>query len=156
MIITISFLVLMSGIILYAIGESNWDDGLSVCGYFFIGFGIINLLTSGFIAISAYGNADAEKAELQETYKTLIYKIESGIYQDESGFLDKEIIDEIQIWNKSLVYNQKKTHNIWTGNFLPDIYDDFETIDYNDCTQYSQEQQKELLEYYRLKEKYGD
>ena len=56
--------------------------------------------------------------------------MESGACRDEFGLLNKEVIDEIQSWNESIIYNQKMQNDFWVGVFCPNVYDQFETIDY--------------------------
>lgn len=82
----------------------------------------------------AIGNvsADAQEAELKETQRALKYKLESGSCRDEFGLLSKGFIDEIQEWNEDIVYYKEAQDDFWIGIFIPDIYDDFETIDYNE------------------------
>ena len=72
----------------------------------------------------------ADTAKYEETYKALTYKLESGSCRDELGLLSKSVIDEIQAWNEDIVSKQKMQNNFWVGIFYPDIYDNFETIDY--------------------------
>lgn len=74
--------------------------------------------------------AEALKASYTETYNSLIYKMESTTCRDEFGFLNKEVIDEVAEWNKTISYKKIAQDNIWVGCFTPDIYDDFELIDY--------------------------
>lgn len=85
-------------------------------------------MTIGIIAETI--QADALKASYTETYNSLIYKMESTTCRDEFGFLNKEVIDEVTEWNETISYNKIAQDNIWVGCFVPNIYDDFELIDY--------------------------
>lgn len=89
---------------------------------------ILSGMTIGIIAETI--QADALKASYTETYNSLIYKMESTTCRDEFGFLNKEIIDEVTEWNETISYNKIAQDNIWVGCFIPNIYDDFELIDY--------------------------
>ena len=80
--------------------------------------------------IGATVQAEALKAMHTETYNSLIYKMESTTCRDEFGFLNKEVIDEVAEWNETISYKKIAQDNIWVGCFTPDIYDDFELIDY--------------------------
>lgn len=80
--------------------------------------------------------ANADLAKYQETHKALIYKLESGACRDELGLLSKSVIDEIQDWNESIVRKKNFQKDFWIGIFYPNIYDEFETIDY---TKYAKE-----------------
>ena len=81
------------------------------------------------ISTSQIGNR-ALMAKNQERYNALIYKVESDSYRDEFGLLNKEVIDEIQEWNEDLAFRKSNQRDFWIGIFIPNIYDDFEKIDY--------------------------
>ena len=72
----------------------------------------------------------ARVEQSKETFDAITYKVESGACRDEFGLLNKEVIDEIQSWNESIIYNQKMQNDFWVGVFYPNVYDQFETIDY--------------------------
>ena len=74
---------------------------------------------------------DATVDRLQERYEAITYKVESGACRDELGLLSKEVIDEIQDWNETIVANKRLQNDYWLGIFVPNIYDQFETIDYD-------------------------
>lgn len=84
------------------------------------------------IMFKNYINANVEAAQLHERYNAIVYKIESDSCRDEFGLLNKEIIDEIQKWNENITYYQAKKDNFWIGIVYPDIYDQFQTIDYTE------------------------
>ena len=73
---------------------------------------------------------NARVQKYQETYTALTFKLESGACRDKFGLLSKEIIDEIQNWNEDVVYNQNIQRDFWVGIFYPNVFDEFETIDY--------------------------
>lgn len=73
-------------------------------------------------------NAQVEKAK--ERYNAIAYKVESGACRDEFGLLNKEVIDEIQDWNEHVTYYKNFQKDFWVGIFVPNVYDQFETIDY--------------------------
>lgn len=66
----------------------------------------------------------------KERYKALTYKIERKSYRDDFGLLKKEVIDEIQDWNEDLTFYKSNQRDFWIGIFIPNIYDEFELIDY--------------------------
>lgn len=82
------------------------------------------------VIISTHCTADAQVELWKEQYKALTYKLESGACCDEFGLLSKEIIDEIQDWNQDVVYNKCIQKDFWMGVFYPNVFDEFETIDY--------------------------
>ena len=136
--------ILIIGIGLIVAGCINWnykknklfnflydnDEILKLIG------GIITFISGFVIAVMLvvlpcmYIGIDARVEQLKENYKAITYKVESGACRDEFGLLNKEVIDEIQSWNKSVIYNQKMQNDFWVGIFYPDVYDQFKTIDY--------------------------
>ena len=85
---------------------------------------MITIMSCNFIGV------DARVEQSKEIYKAITYKVESGACRDEFGLLNKEVIDEIQEWNESVIYGQKMQNDFWVGIFYPNVYDQFETIDY--------------------------
>ena len=77
-----------------------------------------------------YMGANSFVAASKEHYKALTYKVENDEYRDEFGLLSKEVIDEVQIWNEDVARRQSLQNDFWLGVFYSDIYDQFETIDY--------------------------
>jgi hypothetical protein len=67
----------------------------------------------------------------RQQYQALVYKLETDTCRDELGLLSKTVIDEIQNWNTDLAYKKNVQDNFWVGIFYPNIYDEFEFIDYN-------------------------
>ena len=86
-----------------------------------------------FIAILHCGT-DAQIQKCRERYTALTFKLESDACHDEFGLLSKEIIDEIQCWNEDIAYGKQIQDDFWIGIFYPNIYDEFETIDYERYT----------------------
>ena len=65
-----------------------------------------------------------------EIYDAIEYKVTSGVCRDEFGLLSKEVIDEVQDWNKDVRYYKAVQDDFWIGIFYPNVFDQFETIDY--------------------------
>ena len=83
--------------------------------------------------IGAHVNLDAKVAKYEEQYNALVYKVESPNCRDEFGFVNKEIIDEIEDWNTMVVNWCHSRKNLWVGIFYPNhAYEQFEVIDYRD------------------------
>ena len=136
--------ILIIGIGLIVISYIDWDyeknrlfDFLYDNDDTLIFIGVITTFISGFIMIimitilcCKYIGIDARVEQSKETFDAITYKVESGACRDEFGLLNKEVIDEIQSWNESVIYHQKMQNDFWVGVFYPDVYDQFETIDY--------------------------
>ena len=144
MIFWLCLAILIIGIGLIVIGCIDWDykrnklfnflydndDILRFIGgitTFISGFVMIIMIT---ILCCMYIGIDARVEQSKETFDAITYKVESGACRDEFGLLNKEVIDEIQSWNESIIYNQKMQNDFWVGVFYPNVYDQFETIDY--------------------------
>ena len=96
----------------------------------------ITSLVSGIIAvimliiiISSNLGAQGTKLSNQQTYDSLIYKSQTESIRDEFGIVNKEYIDEVQAWNEDIVKYKNWQRDFWIGIFVPNIYDEFETID---------------------------
>ena len=120
-------------------GSSNiiLDFICDVADVFLIEFGIAITVISVVVAfamliiiIAFHVTHTANFEKNQERYMALTYKAESDSYRDEFGLLNKEVIDEIQEWNEDLAFNKSNQRDFWIGIFIPNIYDDFEKIDY--------------------------
>lgn len=84
-------------------------------------------------------NLSAQGAKLanQQTYDSIIYKSQTESIRDEFGIVNKEYIDEVQAWNENVVKYKSWQRDFWIGIFIPNIYDDLETIDL-DSIQYKE------------------
>ena len=126
MVFWIFVILLVVGILVAIFGDYGWDDFGSVVAI------ISGIITIGLLIIIIYNratiNADLEKQK--ETYKAIVYKVESDACKDELGLLSKEVIDEVQTWNETIIYKKNIQDNFWIGIFIPNVYDEFEIIDY--------------------------
>ena len=146
MLLWIFIIIFAIGLILYGLSEISWNDKFRNDKHFdrirdysdtIDTIGKILAILGGFVSALLlliiflnYVNLDAQVAVEQEEYKVLVYKVESNACRDEFGFLNKEIIEEVAEWNKDIVYKKLVQRNFWIGIFYPNIYDQFELIDY--------------------------
>lgn len=107
------------------------EDGLKITSGIIAGLGIFGVVISLIFIGCYYFTASGYQASDQERYKALSYKLESGACRDEFGLLNKSVIDEIQEWNESVARNKRMQRDFWLGIYIPNIYDNFETIDYD-------------------------
>lgn len=146
MLFWLCLIVLIVGIGLVTIGKMEWFDTrnenklrkfLYQNDYTIKSSGWVTVAVSGIImtimivifACNYIGvNAQVEKAK--ERYNAITYKVESGACRDEFGLLNKEVIDEIQDWNEDVTYYKNFQKDFWVGIFIPNVYNQFETIDY--------------------------
>lgn len=134
-------IILAIGVGLIVFGNMEWDYKKNQFLYYHgdsITFaGCVTSIISGVVAlimlvciICSHTNVEANLEQDRETYDALTYKMESTACRDEFGFLSKEVIDEVQEWNKNVRYYQSAQDDFWVGIFYPNVYDEFETIDY--------------------------
>ena len=120
-----SFIILfVVGIILYEVFE------FELLGEIVTAISGFAILISLFLIIGEYATMDSHLEKTREQYKAITYKIESDACRDEFGLLNKEVIDEIQEWNKDVRFYQNIQDNFWLGIYYPNVFDELETIDY--------------------------
>ena len=120
-----SFIIIfVVGIILYKVFEFELLGDLVTA---ISGFAV---LISLFLIIGEYTTMDSYLEKTREQYKAITYKIESNACSDEFGLLNKEVIDEIQEWNKDVRFYQNIQDNFWLGIYYPNVFAEFGTIDY--------------------------
>lgn len=120
-----SFIILLViGIILYKVFEFEFLGELvtTLSG--------LAVIISLFVIIGEYTTMNSYLEKSREQYKAITYKIESDACRDEFGLLNKEVIDEIQEWNKDVRFYQNIQDNFWLGIYYPNVFDEFETIEY--------------------------
>jgi hypothetical protein len=88
---------------------------------------VIGCLTAIIVQHTA---TDAYVEENQERYKSLTYQLENDLYDNDNDIGKKALYDEIREWNEELAYFQAIQDNFWVGIFYPNVYDQFEFIDY--------------------------
>jgi len=126
MIFWIFVILLIVGVLVTIYGDYHWED----IGSFVVTIsGIITAVLLLIIMVN-YVTLDADLEKQRETYKAIVYKIESDACKDEFGLLSKEVLDEVQEWNETIIYRQNAQDNFWVGIFIPNVYDEFELIDY--------------------------
>ena len=104
-------------------------DGFCVVGNVVILIAILAILIAGACILQAHTTQHAILAQKQATYEALVFKAESEVVKDDLGLLNKEIIDEIQVWNEDVLFNQKSLDNIWISWFYSPYYRELKTID---------------------------
>lgn len=146
MLFWLCLIVLIIGIGLVIIGKMEWFDTrnenklrkfLYQNDHTIKSFGWGTVVISGIIMVimivvfaCTYIGVNAQVERNKERYNAITYKVESGACRDEFGLLNKEVIDEIQDWNEDVTYCKNFQKDFWVGIFIPNVYDQFETIDY--------------------------
>lgn len=113
--------ILVMGIIIYII----YDDYAPI-----LAIGSVVTVISIFILFCTYLGIDGQIESMKQEYQAIMYKMKSEDARDKFGFLNKQIIDEVQEWNCDLAFNKENQKDFWIGIYIPNIYDEFEYIEY--------------------------
>lgn len=152
MLFWLCLIVLIVGIGLVIVGQMEWfdtrnknklrkflyhnDDTIKISGLVTVVVSGIIMVIMIFVFACNYIGVNAQVEKNKEQYNAITYKVESDACRDEFGLLNKEVIDEIQDWNEDVIYYKNIQKDFWVGIFIPNVYDQFETIDY---TKYGRE-----------------
>ena len=131
MIFWLCVIILVVSIVIAIIADREFWEGVEIVSCIIAVSDGIAIIVMAILLCINYSTADADIARNEEIYRALTYKVESEACKDEFGLLSKEVIDEIQEWNESVLHYQKMQDNFWIGIFYPDVFDQFKTIDYN-------------------------
>ena len=92
--------------------------------------GIVVLIMSIFI-IDAHIGVEAYIAENEQIYASLVYQYENEVYDNDDDVIGKkQLYDQIQDWNSDLAKYKAKEKDFWLGIFYPNVFDQFEFIEY--------------------------
>lgn len=109
-----------------------YSDSIKFAGKSVVMISIIAIVAMLFIICDKHTDINAQVEADKETYIGIKYKVTSEACRDEFGLLSKEVVDEIQDWNEYIKLNQTLQDNFWLGIFYPNVYDQFETISYEE------------------------
>ncbi len=90
----------------------------------------IAILASVAIMCENYFTADSKVAADHERYKSLVYQLENDLYENDNDLGKKALYDEIREWNEDLAFGKSIQRDFWLGIFYPDVFDQFQFIDY--------------------------
>lgn len=129
-------IILVVGIACIVLGGWMYDntrydtDWLKFTGIIITVIVALAIVISGFVMIDAYGNVEAKIAENNKRYESLVYQLENNLYDNDNDLGKKELYNEIREWNEDLAYYQNIQDNFWFGIFYPNVFDQFEFIEY--------------------------
>lgn len=129
-------IALVIGVVCTVLGSwmydyTEYDTGwLKTIGWSIISISAVAILISGIVMLCSYGGADAEIAGNHKRYESLVYQLENNLYDNDNDLGKKELYNEIREWNEDLSYYQNIQDNFWFGIFYPNVFDQFEFIEY--------------------------
>ena len=92
--------------------------------------GWVAVLASIIIFAVNYIGLDGYIEENKARYESLVYQYENELYDNENEIGKKELMSEIQDWNEDLARHKANQDDFWIGIYIPDVYDQFEFIEY--------------------------
>ena len=81
--------------------------------------------------MEAHIPAEAKVEQYQMRYESLLYQYENDVYDGDDDVVGKrDLYTDIEYWNSDLAYHKRIQRDFWVGIFHPNIYDQFEFIEY--------------------------
>lgn len=112
------------------INKYDWRENASII---FIVISIaswIAFIVLFIVAIISNIGIDGQIASNEQRYESLVYQFENDIYDNDNDLGKKELYNQIQDWNEDVAKGQALQNDPLVGIFYPDIYDQFEVIEF--------------------------
>ena len=91
----------------------------------------ITILVMSICIMEAHIPAKAKVEQYQMRYESLLYQYENDVYDGDDDVVGKrDLYTDIEFWNSDLAYHKRIQRDFWVGIFHPNIYDQFEFIEY--------------------------
>lgn len=131
------FFVFVIALLLSIIGTTvidEWEyEGLYLVSGLMVIVSFIAILASLIVFLVNYIGIEAEIASNDRIYESLTYQYENTVFDDDDDAIGKkELYNQIQDWNKDLAFYQSIQDDFWIGIYVPNIYDQFEFIEYDE------------------------
>lgn len=131
MLFWIMFIILVVGIVGIALTNHKYSlinlNGASIFVAVLSGMAMFAMLL---VLICNYINVDGQIAANEKKYESLVYQYENNVYENDNDVGKRELMVDIEEWNADLARNRERQDDLWIGIFVPDIYDQFEFIEY--------------------------
>ena len=136
MLLVVFFGLLIIGIVCACAYAQDWFAH-SLANNIALFFGVINtalasvaLLVSICILGANYLTIDGDIEKYNKQYESIVFQVENNFYkQDVTGNATRELVKDVENWNRELASKKINQYNLWIGIFIPDIYDQFEFIE---------------------------
>ena len=132
MLFWIFIMLIVIGIICFIIYENTMfdDEWIFGMGVAIEVAGWVAVLASIIIFAVNYIGLDGYIEENKARYESLVYQYENELYDNDNNIGKKELMSEIQDWNEDLARHKANQDDLWIGIYIPDVYDQFEFIEY--------------------------
>ena len=118
------------GFVLMISSRDEWSSRYSF-GLAAVVVGLVVCFIIGPIALINNARAESDIAQLEARYDSLVYQYEYDIYDNDNDLGKRELMEDIRKWNENIARKQVLQDNFWVGVFIPDIYDQFELIEFS-------------------------
>ena len=115
-------IIIIAGFVLFTFDWENLGIAISVIGIFGIIASVV-VLAINYIGIDGY------IARMNTRYEILVYQYENDIYDNDNDLGKRELMVDIQNWNEGLSSRRERQRDLWSGIYIPNIYDQFEFIE---------------------------
>ena len=107
---------------------SEWPEHATWAASAILG---ITVLVMSIFIMEAHIPAEATAEQYQKRYESLLYQYENDVYDGDDDVVGKrDLYTDIESWNSDLAYRKRIQRDFWVGIFHPNIYDQFEFIEY--------------------------
>lgn len=119
------------GIILCCIHhyKAYYSNFLDVASCVTTVLGGVVALIMGLCIIFIHLGLEGQIAQLEVRRETLVYQLETNMYENDNDIGKRELMKDIQEYNETIARNRANQNDFWYGIFIPNIYDQFELID---------------------------
>lgn len=104
----------------------EWVFGISFMGLI---IGILSTLVMLVVLACNHIGIDGKIASFNARYDSLVYQYENDIYDNDNDLGKRDLMEDIECWNRDLAYRKENQDDFWIGIFYPNIYDQFEFIE---------------------------
>ena len=124
------FFVFIIVLVLGIIGMIVFDEWYLIPGTI-ASVAIIAIVISLIIFACSYIGVNATITKNKQIYESLTYQYENAVFDEDDDVIGKkELYNQIQDWNEDLAYYQNIQDNFWVGIYYPNVFDQFEFIEY--------------------------
>lgn len=133
MLLWICIAILVIGIILCIVEyfRDRYSQALDIAAAVFTVVGAFAVAISLVIMGMNYIGVNGYVAQMNERYEILTYQYENDIYDNDNDIGKSELMTSIREWNEDLAYHKENQKDFWIGTYIPNIYDQFEFINFN-------------------------